>query len=211
MTLTWKEAITNKKYRQSALVWLIGLAFFVVPLPYYFNYIIQPKQGVQLTDYVHNLLPAADWSLEIFILIFAAPALFFLSNFKSPLTVLFSLQCYVAVNLMRMVSVYLFTLEAPSGIIPLVDPFLAKVVYGNSTFVKDLFFSGHTCTLFMLFLIERKQWVKWVLGLATGLIALLLIWQRVHYTIDIIGAVLACLLVYGFFSRNMAKIDWSRN
>lgn len=211
MNLTWTEAKANKKYRQSAMAWLIGLAFFVVPLPYYFNYIIQPKQGIQLTDYVHFLLPAIDWSLEIFILIFAAPALFFISNFKSPVTVLFTLQCYVSVNLMRMVSVYVFTLEAPAGIIPLVDPFLAKVVYGNNTFVKDLFFSGHTCTLFMLFLIERKLWVKWVLGIATSLVALLLIWQRVHYTIDVLGAILACMLVHRHFSRAMAKIDWGND
>lgn len=208
MNLSWKEAISNKQYRQSAIAWLIGLAFFVVPLPYFFNYIIQPKQGIQLSDYLHILLPPTDWSLEIFILIFAAPAFFFLNNFRSPVTVLFSLQCYVTVNLMRMVSVYVFTLEAPTGIIPLEDPFLAKVVYGNNTFVKDLFFSGHTCTLLMLFLIERKLWAKWVLGIATALVALLLIWQRVHYTIDILGAILACLLVYRFFSRAMAKIDW---
>ncbi len=211
MNLTWKEAIANKKYRQAALAWLIGLTFFVVPLPYYFNYIIQPKQGIQLNDYLHDVLPVTDWSLEIFILIFAAPALFFANNMRSPLTILFSLQCYVTVNLMRMASVYVFTLEAPAGMIPLVDPFLAKVVYGNTLFVKDLFFSGHTCTLFMLFLIERKLWVKSLLGLATGAVAIFLIWQRVHYTIDIIGAVLACLLVYRVFSRKITKNDWLNN
>jgi membrane-associated phospholipid phosphatase len=110
-----------------------------------------------------------------------------------------------------MVTVYVFTLEAPKGIIPLEDPFLAKVVYGNNTFVKDLFFSGHTCTLFMLFLIERKPWAKWVLGTATALIALLLVWQRVHYTIDVIGAILACLLVHRFLKRAFDKIDWKKN
>ncbi|MFM7850344.1 MAG: phosphatase PAP2-related protein [Flammeovirgaceae bacterium] len=211
MNFTWKEAIANKKFRQAALVWLIGLALFVLPLPYYFNSIIQPKKGIQLFDILHTLLPPMDWSLEIFILIFAAPALFFLNNFKFPITVLFALQCYVTVNLIRMITVYAFTLEAPLGIIPLQDPFLAKVVYGNNTFVKDLFFSGHTCTLFMLFLIERKPWAKWVLGTATALIALLLVWQRVHYTIDIIGAILACLLVHRFLKRAISKIDWQKN
>jgi membrane-associated phospholipid phosphatase len=63
----------------------------------------------------------------------------------------------------------------------------------------------------MLFLIERKPWAKWVLGTATALIALLLVWQRVHYTIDVIGAILACLLVHRFLKRAFDKIDWKKN
>jgi PAP2 superfamily C-terminal len=210
MPLTWKEALANRKYLTHFVCWLIGLGIFVMPLPYYFNNIIQPKPGALLSDYIHNLLTPVNWSVEIFILIFAAPAFFLLNNFKSPRTVLLTLQCYVTVNLMRMASVYVFTLEAPVGIIPLVDPFLSKVVYGNNVFVKDLFFSGHTCTLFILFLIEQKRWMKYALGLCTALVGLFLVWQRVHYTIDILGAIFACWIVYEGFRRAIDKIDFQK-
>lgn len=210
MPLTWREAVANRTYLIHFAGWLIGLATFVLPLPYYFNHVIQPKPGILLGDFVHDLLIPVNWSTEIFVLIFAAPILFLLNNFKSPRTILLTLQCYVTVNLMRMATVYLFTLEAPIGIIPLVDPFLSKVVYGNSEFMKDLFFSGHTCTVFILFLIEPKKWVKYLLGLCTGLVGLLLVWQRVHYTIDIVGAIFACGLVYWGFSRRIDKITFQK-
>jgi hypothetical protein len=210
MPVTWKEALANRKFITHISFWLAGLAIFVLPLPYYFNNIIQPKPGSLLIDPFHGFLEPTNWSREIFVLIFVAPALFLLNNFKSPRTMLLTLQCYVSVNLMRMSTVYLFTLEAPEGIIPLVDPFLTKVVYGNNLFVKDLFFSGHTCTIFILFLIEQKRWLKVVLGLSTAAVALFLVWQRVHYTIDILGAILACILVYQFFIRSIDKIDWKK-
>jgi membrane-associated phospholipid phosphatase len=97
---------------------------------------------------------------------------------------------------LRITSLYIFTLETPEGIIPLVDPFLERVAYGgNAVFTKDLFFSGHTSTLFIIFLLEDKRNLKIVILISTILIGLLLIWQRVHYTIDVLGAVIVTSLV----------------
>ncbi|MCE2994515.1 MAG: hypothetical protein LW863_02880, partial [Flammeovirgaceae bacterium] len=132
-----------------------------------------------------------------FIIIFGAPALFFAANFKNPEAILLSLQCYVIVNYLRIASIYLFTLEAPEGLIALNDPFLAKVAYGgNAVFVKDLFFSGHTSTLAIVYFIEKRKNLKALLFICTLIVGLLLIWQRVHYSIDILGAWVITWLVY---------------
>jgi membrane-associated phospholipid phosphatase len=208
MPQTWSEAIADRKFVVSMVGWSTGLVLFVIFIPNYLNGVILEKPGIQLNDFMFELLPPRDWSIAIFVLIFGAPALFILSNYKSPATVLLCLQCYVTVSFMRMVTIYLFTLEAPEGIIPLVDPFLEKVVYGgNALFVKDLFFSGHTSTLFIVFLIEKRKPIKAILLLSTLLVGLFLVWQRVHYSIDVVGAVFVSWAVYWLFTKVNSQID----
>jgi membrane-associated phospholipid phosphatase len=208
MPQTWSEAIADRKFVVSMVGWSTGLVLFVIFIPNYLNGVILEKPGIQLNDFMFELLPPRDWSIAIFVLIFGAPALFILSNYKSPATVLLCLQCYVTVSFMRMVTIYLFTLEAPEGIIPLVDPFLEKVVYGgNALFVKDLFFSGHTSTLFIVFLIEKRKPIKAILLLSTLLVGLFLVWQRVHYSIDVVGAVFVSWAVYWLFTKVNSRID----
>lgn len=198
--MTWKECIRSSRFLLFFILSIIGIIIFILILPDFFNNVVHHRPGVQLNDYVLNWLPPVDWSIEIFVLIFGAPALFFLFNFKNPVAVLMSLQCYVIVNFMRLITIYLFTLEAPEGLIPLIDPFLAKVAYGgNAVFVKDLFFSGHTSTLFIIFLIEQNKSRKHILLISTVLVGLLLIWQHVHYSIDIVGAIFISWLVFLVF------------
>jgi membrane-associated phospholipid phosphatase len=87
-------------------------------------------------------------------------------------------------------------------LIPLIDPFLAKVAYGgNAVFVKDLFFSGHTSTLAIVYFIEKKKSLKSILLISTIMVGLLLIWQHVHYSIDILGAWVVSWLVYTIIQR----------
>ncbi len=211
MPQNWSEAIANKKFLLHLGGWMLGLALFIIILPYYFNNILLHIPGVQLNDPMFYLLTPRDWSFQILILIFGAPALFFLFNFRNPEKILLSIQCYVLVNFLRILSLYLFTLEAPDGIIPLVDPFLEKVAYGgNAVFVKDLFFSGHTSTLFIVFLIEKRKSLKFVLLMSTFTVGLLLVWQRVHYSIDVLGAIFVSWGVYWFFIKINNMIDFEK-
>jgi membrane-associated phospholipid phosphatase len=202
MQVTWKDALKSKSFNLYLGLNIIALIGFIIVLPGYFNNVIQPKPGFQLNDWFMALLPPVDWSNLIFIVIFGAPALFFISNIKNPRAILLSLQCYVIVNYLRIASIYLFTLEAPDGLIPLIDPFLAKVAYGgNAVFVKDLFFSGHTSTLAIVYFIEKKKSLKSILLISTIMVGLLLIWQHVHYSIDILGAWVVSWLVYTIIQR----------
>jgi hypothetical protein len=197
MPLTWKEAISNRKYVLLMFFWLVGLAVFVAVLPHFFNNVLLNKPGPRLDDFAFRFLAPKDWSPVIFALVFGAPALFLFANFSSPEKILVIFQCYVVVNFLRIVSLYLFTLETPEGIIPLVDHFLEKVAYGgNAAFTKDLFFSGHTSTLFIISLAEKRRGLRIVLILSTILIGVLLVWQRVHYSIDVIGALVVTYVVY---------------
>ena len=196
----WRRALKNKRFVVLLFLTVLGLAAFALSLPFFFNDVLLNKLGIQLKDPILFLFAPKDWSIEIFIVLYCCTALSIIFNFENPKTVLLGTQVYVVVNFLRIVSLYLFTLEAPEGIIPLNDPFLTKVAYGKSIYVKDLFFSGHVSSLFLLFLIEQRKFLKWVFLFATILVAMMLAWQRVHYTIDILAAPLITWAVFCGFN-----------
>ncbi|MBS1559161.1 MAG: hypothetical protein JST69_10600 [Bacteroidetes bacterium] len=199
MIASWREAFQNKRFLIYFLISLAGLIAFALFLPYFFNHILLPKPGQQLTDPVLNFFIPRNWSVEIFILIYFSAIISIISNLYKPKILLLGLQSYVLVNFMRLTSLYLFTLEAPEGIIPLADPFLSIFAYGQEVYVKDLFFSGHASTLAVLFLIEERRFIKWFIFCASLFMSLFLIWQRVHYSIDIIGAYFFSFIVVRIF------------
>ena len=94
-----------------------------------------------------------------------------------------------------MMTITLFPLEPPAGLIGLVDP-LSNFFYGHDKFItKDLFFSGHTSTMFLLYFCLVKPVDKRIALLVTVLVACLLLVQHVHYSVDILGG-----FVFGWFS-----------
>lgn len=95
-----------------------------------------------------------------------------------------------------MVTMYLFTLEPPIGIIPLHDPIVDIIAYGGQSFNKDLFFSGHVTTLTLFVLLEERPVMKKILIINTLIVAGLILLQRVHYTVDVITAPLIMIGVF---------------
>jgi hypothetical protein len=197
----WRQALSNRNFVFSLILSLIGVTAFASVLPYYFINILLPKPGSPISDPVLNFFTPRDWSIEIFVGIYLATVLSLVFNSTKPYTILVGLQTYVIVNFMRLTSLYLFTLEAPDGIIPLSDPFLTKFAYGQAIFVKDLFFSGHISTLAILFFIENKRVLKWFILISMIAVAVMLAWQRVHYSIDMLAAPLITWIVFRLFTR----------
>ena len=69
---------------------------------------------------------------------------------------------------------------------PKLSPFLNFFIY-QGTIDGDLFFSGHTATICLLLFWTVK--FKWVFALFGVVLGILLMVQRVHYSIDIIAAI----------------------
>ena len=86
--------------------------------------------------------------------------------------------------LFRMVAMYLVPLDPPVGCIDLQDPVVFIMGTGKKI-VKDLFFSGHTSTAFMLFQIAKNKYLKSYFLTATIIVATCVILQKAHYTIDV--------------------------
>ena len=200
MWVDWKEAFKNRRFSISFILAVLVVAGFIISLPYFFNEILLPKPGIRLNDPVLLAFPPKDWSIEVFLILYAVTITSLSLNIKKPGTILLLFQVYGVVNFLRMTTLYLFTLEAPEGIIPLADPVLAVLAYGKEVFVKDLFFSGHISSLFILFLIERRKIYARIVLISTIVLALFLAWQRVHYTLDMLAAPVVAWLVYRFFT-----------
>ena len=197
----WRSALKNKKFIIALSISIVGLISFAAFLPYYFINILLPKPGTPLNDPVLNFFTPTDWSIEIFVGIYFATVLSLIFNATKPYTILLGIQTYVIVNFLRLTSLYLFTLEAPVDTIPLSDPFLTKFAYGQPVFVKDLFFSGHISTLAILFFIEGRKLLKIFIFLSMVFVAILLAWQRVHYTIDMVAAPIITWIVLQSFQQ----------
>ena len=90
---------------------------------------------------------------------------------------------------------YVVPLDPPIGTIDLQDP-LVFIIGTGTKITKDLFFSGHTATLFMIFLVTEKKWLKKVFFVNTLLVAVFVVLQKVHYTADVM---VAPFVSYGAF------------
>ncbi len=72
-----------------------------------------------------------------------------------------ALQAYGLMVVFRIIAMYLTPFEAPEKLLLLNDPFVQLFGKGD-VLTKDLFFSGHTGTLFLLFLLADNKKLKTV-------------------------------------------------
>ncbi len=80
-------------------------------------------------------------------------------------------------------------LEAPQDLILLSDPIAGFFLHQDNLVVKnDLFFSGHTASLCILFILLRHTPLRLFLLACACVVPLLIVWQRVHYSIDVLCA-----------------------
>ncbi len=70
---------------------------------------------------------------------------------------------------------------------------------------KDLFFSGHVATVFLLFLASSGWKYKFYFGLAAIVVAILILIQHVHYTIDVLLAPIFSIASYYIVRQSYKK------
>lgn len=148
---------------------------------------IEARNGMDVNDILLSILPAKDCSVAIFILIWSCVVLATVRFLYNPMLFIVFLWSYIALCLTRIITITLVPLNTPPGLIPLRDPF-SNYFYGQVFITKDLFYSGHTATLFLIFLCLDKKNDKLIVLLSTGIVGLLLLVQHVHYSMDVLAA-----------------------
>ena len=73
----WCQALQSRAFKIQFISVAILLLMFLAFIPRYFRNIVEPRQGVLLNDFLLNLLPPADHSTLIFILIYPFDVCFF--------------------------------------------------------------------------------------------------------------------------------------
>jgi hypothetical protein len=86
-----------------------------------------------------------------------------------------------------MAAIYYVPLNPPDHLISLNDP-IANLLYVGGFKTKDLFFSGHTSTIFLMALCMQGKYDKLFGICCTIAIGGLLLIQHVHYTMDVLSA-----------------------
>src|SRR5579863_8489593 len=182
----WNKAWQIKPFRQRLIAGTILLFATLAVFPIFFQY-IEKRNGVTLNDIVLDYLPAYNMSSAIFIIMWTMTAYTFARSIRDPFNFIVFLWAYVIVSISRILSISLVALNPPANLVELRDP-LSNTFYGMKIVTKDLFYSGHTSSIFLMFLVLKKPLDKALTLIATLFVATMLLIQHVHYTIDIIAA-----------------------
>lgn len=206
INITWKQAMQSWAFKSWLIAGHILFIALLCVLPHFFDH-IELRDGVDLYDPILSLLPTVDLSTPIFICIWGTSALMFYRCFSNPAIMITALYGFILVLFTRMLTISLVPLEAPMGLIPLVDP-ISNMAYGKADFItKDLFFSGHTSTMFLMYLCFTEKTDKWVALLSTLLVGSMVLVQHVHYSIDVFAAPLLTYVCF-WLGREIALSGW---
>ncbi|MFT4759168.1 MAG: membrane-associated phospholipid phosphatase [Paraglaciecola sp.] len=187
----------NKTKEVIALITSVGLVVASLLCALFVIQNAELRDGILLSDPLHPFFPPPiDFSAGIFA---ATHSAIFISVFicirESIGRFTFAATCYAVLTFLRSLSITLVPLDPPMDMILLVDPIFNFFQPDQFSATKDLFFSGHCSTLFMFYLVAEKKWFKWFLLFLNVFVAIAILWQRVHYTIDVIGGILVAWLV----------------
>ena len=191
----WQNAYNTRGSRAKLLGAVIVIVIIINLLPSFFKHIEKRTDGVVLHDWILGHLPSYDLSVPIFILIWSMGLLMMWRGLYNPRVCISYIWTLNFVCIARFATIYLVKLNPPIGLVPLIDP-STSAFYGHTFITKDLFFSGHTSTMVLVYLHLQKRTDKLIaLVCAMALVFMLLI-QHIHYTIDVVAAP---FFVYGFW------------
>jgi PAP2 superfamily C-terminal len=192
--LAWSQAWSDVGFRDWFMICFVSCCVIYLSCIHYIQ-VNSTRTGAFLHDPLQVMLPARDWSYLIFILTYTGAALFIGHVLLYPHLTLRTITAFTAVFVLRTICIMLFPLSPPPDIIVLWDPLLGWMIHGERI-LNDLFFSGHMADMMLFTIVARDRRLRWILGALGASAGLLLIWQHVHYTIDIVAAPIFAYLCY---------------
>jgi len=200
----WQEAWLTPAFRRRLMVGMVVLVALLSLLPRFFQ-MIERRHGLLLNDRILRALPAYNISTALFIVMWVFTAYCVFRAAQTPRMFLAYLWSFIFLTAFRCLTITLVPLDPPDGLIGLVDP-VSNFFYGSDKFVtKDLFFSGHTSSMFLLFLTVPGKTDKKLALVVTAVVAFLLLVQHVHYTLDVLGALVFCWISYLIATRTVLR------
>ena len=190
----WAIAWKNKKFRTKLIIGIIAVIGILAALPFFFHH-IEKRNGVVLNDFVLDWLRPRDISVYLFVILWSVALLFAVRCFKSPALFLTFIYSFFILSVSRMITITAVPLNPPHGLIPLIDP-ISNQFYGKTFITKDLFYSGHTSSAYLMFLCFRRKIDRFIGIFCSIAVGFLVLVQHVHYTIDVLAAPIFTSLCY---------------
>lgn len=134
--------------------------------------------------------------------------------FKKPELAPFTLKTFGILLLVRSAFIMLTHVGPPEGFFYQDQLLLNGAIESTAVFrfSNDLFFSGHTSTPFLAFLLFRKTRFRWAMLFGSFLMGATVLLMKVHYSIDVFAAFFIAYGVYAFSDRvfNNLNIRFNR-
>jgi hypothetical protein len=184
---TWRQAWAHRAFRVRIAVVVPLLAVTLAALAAVVKS-VESRPGAILPDPVLALLAPRDVTWPIFTLIYVGILLAVIGLVRTPVRLLLGVQAYVAMAILRMIVMWATPLDPPPGMIVLEDPLVQVLGGAARPLTRDLFFSGHTSTMFLLVLAVPGRAAKAFFLACTASVAFLVLVQHVHYAVDVLAA-----------------------
>ena len=179
---------------------------FLLALIFYSRFAmwVEGRPGVVLDDPLLALLPSINLTWPIFLLLYSSILIGLAMLVRSPEALLITFTAYTLLLVVRIVAMYVAPFASPDGMIVLADP-VAGIGPGGAL-VNDLFFSGHTATVFLLYLTARRTSMRRFFLFSAVALGVMLLLQHVHNTVDVLAAP---FFAYGCYRG--ALVLWNRS
>lgn len=196
----WWQLLDEKYF---GFKWLFNLVVCYALYMYFTNKLVENRfrPGVILTDPIQRLFTPIDLSMHIFVLTYVCIVAYVLYILPRPREFYYAVRSFLAVFILRFSFIYMVPLSPPETVIPLTDPVLNWIVGNNNEIMNDLFFSGHISDLCIFIFCVRYNPLRYFMIVCAILCAVLLVWQQVHYTADVVAAPFFAYTSYRMFSK----------
>ena len=201
----WSSYFRLAERKNSFILSVLFLLIVLIILPNFLQF-IEDRNGVSFEDPLLKLFDPVNVTWLIFLLIYPAIISALIYFIDSPRLFHAAILTYAFLVAFRILGMYFLPLNPPQSMIMLNDPFVQLFGTGE-VLTKDLFFSGHTSLMFMLFLITRNKVLKSIYLFATILVAICVLVQHVHYSIDVFAAPFFSFSAYKLTSVILIKND----
>lgn len=184
--MNWKSFFSNKRNGTEFVITVIVLTAVMISFSQFLQF-VEHREGVVLSDPILKAFNPIDLTWLTFALIYLSLIIFIVTSFNKPEKLLIAFQAYGLMVIFRTIAMYLTPFNAPETLLQLNDPFVQLFGKGE-ILTKDLFFSGHTGTLFLLFLLADNKSLKIIFLIFTLTVGTAVLLQHVHYAIDVFVA-----------------------
>ena len=223
MIKTWSNFLSQKRNLNETV--FTFFVFGIISLVFSYFLIWVETRVPYLGEFIDPLFfwDPIDFSIPTFILTYGIIMCYIFFHLKSPLKVIHFIQMITFIVLCRIISLTLIQFDAPQIVwstveaanidgqtmIQLTDPILNNIIYHKNEFLNsnpiythhDLFFSGHTAKCLLASLLYENKKIKILFIILTCIMAIFLILQHVHYSIDVFFAPIVTFLAIYLHSK----------
>jgi len=183
----WRREFKDRAFLAESLLTLL-LFIAVIRICSVVLLFIEARPGVPLPDPILAHFGPIRLTWFTFSILWTSLIIGICYLLHNPRHLVMGFEAASLILLFRLITLLLVPLEAPPTIIPMADPLIVHLGTNGDLVIKDLFFSGHTSVMFLLFLAAKKNWLKSLFLLGTIAVGIGVTLQHVHYSIDVFVA-----------------------